>query len=182
MPEKSKNYKLIILVEGPTEKILLPVFAKAAGLDFNEHCIKVISSGGKNRIIRIYKIISLEVDIPVLMLFDSDAEKMINSNIDILKDTDDAYVISKGEFEDILPEELIYQALNDQYRLIGGVSPSEIKGKNHKTQVLTDLYRTKGFGDFKKAEFAHILVGYIKNESDLSEELKDIVEVIRAKI
>lgn len=182
MPENFQNIKLIILVEGITEKILLPVFSRLAGLDFYSNGIKLISSGGKNRILRLYKKLSQEVDVPVFMIFDSDAERLINSNIDILRPSDDAYVLPKGEFEDILPDELIFRALNDHYRLIGGLNYSDVAGKSHKAQVLTDLYRTKGFGDFKKSEFASILAGYIDGESDLSEELNDLISVIKANI
>ncbi len=182
MLKNLQNIKLIILAEGITEKILLPVFSKVAGIDFKESGIKVISSGGKNRLLRLYKKISQEINIPVFMIFDADAERLIESNIDILRGTDDAYVISKGEFEDILPDELICRAVNDYYRLTGRINISEIAGKKHKAQVLSDLYRQKGFGDFKKVEFARLLAGYIKNKNDLSEELKDLFAVLGSKI
>ena len=177
-----QNIKLIILAEGVTEKILLPAFSKVAGIDFIENGIKVISSGGKNRLWRLYQKLSQEVDLPIFMIFDSDAENLIEENRHLLRSKDDIYTISKGEFEDILPDKLICKAINKHYGLIGDINISEIIGQEGKAQILTDLYRIKGFGAFKKAEFAQILAGCIKSKTDLSEELQALFKVLKSKI
>lgn len=174
MLKNIQNIKLIILAEGITEKILLPEFAKVEGLDFNKNGIKIISSGGKNRLLRLYKKLIHEVKIPIFMIFDSDAAGLIEPNYD-------AYVIANGEFEDILPDELIFRALSDHYRLSGEISFCEIAGKNSKVEVLTNLYKQKGFGDFRKAEFARIIASYIKTRADLSDELRQILKAIKEK-
>ena len=182
MPKNLQNVNFIILAEGITEKILLPVFSHAAGLDFISNGIKIISSGGKNRLLRIYKKLSQEVNTPIFMILDADAEELIKSNINIIRSTDHAYVLSKGEFEDILSDGLIVKAINDHYRLMGSITLPEIVGKKPKAQVLSDLYKVKGFGEFKKAEFAQILSGYISDESHLSGELKQLFGVLRDKL
>jgi len=173
-----KKINLILLVEGITEKTLLPEFSKAAGLDFKANGIKIISSGGKNRLLRIYKKLISEVDTPVFMVMDADAEGLVESNVGNLRSTDNVYILSTGEFEDILPNKLIYRALNNHYKFMGSVTNAELCGNKSKAGLLTDLYRIKGFGDFKKAEFAGIIAENIKNELDLSEELKEIINLI----
>lgn len=181
MLKNYKNIRLLILAEGITEKILLPEFAKVAGIDFIQRGIKVISSGGKNRLLSLYNKINKETEIPILMLFDADAEGLIYSNRHLFRGIDDYYVISKGEFEDILPDKLIYKALNDHFQYHGKIDFSEISDKFPKTQLLTEIYRLKGFGSFKKAEFAKIISDNITGEADLSEELKQIFLKIRSQ-
>ncbi len=165
-------------MEGITEKILLPEFAKAAGFDFNKNGVKIISSGGKNRLLRIYQKLINETDVPVFMVLDADAENLIDSNIEILRPSDDVYVLSNGEFEDILPDELICRALNKYYKFMNSVCIAEITGTAGKANLLTDLYRLKGFGDFKKSEFASIIAENINSSHDIAGELKDIINLI----
>ncbi|OGI03988.1 MAG: hypothetical protein A2Y25_01155 [Candidatus Melainabacteria bacterium GWF2_37_15] len=161
---------------------MLPAFSKVAGIDFSENGIKVISSGGKNRLWRLYHKLSQEINLPIFMIFDSDAANLIESNRHFLRSTDDIYAISKGEFEDILPDKLICKAINKHYGLLGNITISDVTGKTGKAQILTDLFRIKGFGTFKKAEFAQILAGCIKSEADLSEELQELFKVLNSKL
>lgn len=182
MPKYEKKIKLIVLVEGVTEKILLPAFSKASGFDFAVKGIELISSGGKNRIIRLYRELSQETQVPIFMIFDSDAATLIDENIDIFRKQDEIFIINGGEFEDILTDKLILTALNDHYRLTGKIELFEISKKPNKARVLADLYKLKGFGDFKKAEFAAILSNYIKDESDLSFELKTLFIALKSAI
>ena len=44
----------VLLVEGITEEILLPVFAKFLGYDFYAKGIQIIAAGGKNQVVKMY--------------------------------------------------------------------------------------------------------------------------------
>ena len=37
---------VVIVVEGPSEREAIPVFARAQGLDFDEHGVSIVSAGG----------------------------------------------------------------------------------------------------------------------------------------
>ena len=43
---------------------------------------------------------------------------------------------------------------------------------------LEEIFRTRGMHEFKKAEFAHFVCDNIKNETDLSEEIIKIINII----
>lgn len=174
--------EVLILAEGATEETLLPVFSELAGIDFNKNGIKIISSGGKNQMLKLYAKLSREINLPILMIFDSDGYEEAESIKNSLRGKDDIYIIPKGEFEDILPDSLICRAVNLHYRLTGKINLSDIKDAEKKSRVLYCLWKEKGFGEFKKAEFARIIAKNIARETDLSEELKIIFEKIREKI
>jgi len=174
--------ELLVLVEGITEEILLPVFSEFAGVNFKKNGIKILSSGGKNQVLRLYKKLSREINLPILMLFDSDASKEAEYIKNSLRSIDDIYVIAKGEFEDILPDKLICKTVNVHYRLVGKINLFEIAGSEKKSHTLMELWKKKGFGEFKKAEFARIVADNISKKSDMSEELETIFSIINSKI
>jgi hypothetical protein len=170
--------KILILAEGLTEEILLPAFSKSAGVDFDRNGIKIVPSGGKKKVLQQYLRLCREVDLPILMIFDSDGEEQAEAARNSLRSIDDIYVIPNGEFEDILPESLICGAVNSYYRLSGKISPADINGAERKSRVLERLWKEKGFGKFRKVEFASIVAGHINAGTALSPEL----EAIFAKI
>lgn len=173
-----KPLELLILAEGATEEILLPEFSKLAGIDFNKNGIKIISSGGKNQILKLYTKFSKETALPIMLIFDSDGKeeaKIIQKHI---RARDHIYIIKNGEFEDILPDSLICKAVNLNYRLTGKINLCEIEGTEKKSHVLRHLWKDKGFGEFKKAEFARIIANYINKKTSISEELNNIFSII----
>jgi len=174
-----KPIKLIILVEGATEEILLPVFSAAANINFAQNGVEIIPSGGKNQVARIYEEIKEELALPVFIILDSDAEKIAEDIKSDLRASDRLYVLSSGEFEDILPDDLICRAVNSFYGLTGSICSEEICSAERKTHTLCELWKLKGFGGFKKAEFARIIAANVKNNNDFSDEMQNIILNIR---
>ena len=66
-----KPLKLIVLVEGATEEVLLPLFSSVAGIDFEKTGIELVASGGKNQVARIYAEINLGVNLPIFIILES---------------------------------------------------------------------------------------------------------------
>jgi hypothetical protein len=174
-----KPLKLLILAEGATEDVLLPAFSSAAGVDFDKNGIEVMASGGKNQVARIYAEINRETNLPIFIILDADAQEIANEINKNIRQHDRLYLISKGEFEDILPDELICRAINSYYGLTGKIKKEEINIYSSKTDSLSSLWKQKGFGEFKKAEFAHIIAENIKTPADLSEEMRKIISNIQ---
>lgn len=61
----------IVLVEGPTERAALPVYAKHLGLDLNGLGISIVSAGGKGNLDSFFHLYS-SLGIPVYTIFDND--------------------------------------------------------------------------------------------------------------
>jgi len=174
--------RLIILAEGSTEEILLPVFSGVAGINFDKTGIEVIASGGKNQVARIYAEISREINLPVFIILDEDAQEIADEIKKNIRIQDRLHVISGGEFEDILPDELICRAVNSHYGLTGKIIKDDISVHPGKTVSLTAIWKHKGFGEFKKTEFAGIIAEHIKTSADLSEEMQKIILNIKEMI
>lgn len=174
-----KPYKLILLVEGTTEELLLPVFSRVVGVDFFKNGIEVVASGGKNQVARIYSEINQETNLPIFIIMDSDAGEIANEINKIIRLQDKMYLIKNGEFEDILPDELICRAINIHYGLIGKIIKDELPSNMRKTELLTKIWKQKGYGEFKKAEFAHIISQNIKSLNDISPEMTAIISYIK---
>jgi len=65
--------KKIILVEGPSEALLLPYFFDLINFDFVKEAISIVCCGGKNEIDRFYRLYS-EFGIPCYVIFDGDKQ------------------------------------------------------------------------------------------------------------
>lgn len=66
--------RVVMVVEGPSEREAMPIFARAHGLDFDEHGISIVSSGGKatiDTLAQLYKIHSIRT----YVVFDNDGGK-----------------------------------------------------------------------------------------------------------
>lgn len=173
----------ILLCEGATEEILLEQLCLICGYDFKKEGVYVLGAGGKNQVARKYYDMVEEFKIPIFILLDSDAvatKELIEAK---LRSSDKIYIIKNGEFEDILPENLITKALNARYKDLYECCVEDFRKGEKRTKELYEIFKQNGFGEYKKAEFAKTLKEYIKNfppESDgLGEEIKTITHQIK---
>lgn len=172
-----KPYRMIVMVEGSTEEILLPVFCRLAGVNFNKEGVFLISAGGKNQSERIYSTLRQETDLPIFIILDSDAVKTAEEIKLKMRLKDCIHLISAGEFEDILSDTLICRAINSfckDWGLSEELEPSQIALDASKAHVIENIWKQKGFGEFKKAEFASLISRNILSERDLSPEMREI--------
>ena len=171
--------KKLILCEGITEEILLPEFAKLLGYDFNKNGIQLISAGGKNQVVKLFYKFAEQLKIPIFVLLDSDAEQNAIEIEPKLRKHDKIYRIESGEFEDILPKNLVEKSLKSSIKNIS-LSPEEESDYSEGTvHYLEEFYRTRGAHEFKKAEFAHIVKENIAGISDVSDEFRKIISIIK---
>lgn len=66
--------RVVIVVEGPSEREAIPVFARALGFDFDEHGISIVSAGGKPAIDTLCQLYEVH-GIRTYVLFDNDGGK-----------------------------------------------------------------------------------------------------------
>lgn len=169
----------VVLCEGITEEILLPKFAQLSWYDFDKNGIKLISAGGKNQVAKIYCELKDELKIPIFILLDADASATSDIIKNVLRNQDCIYLIKHGEFEDIFSLNLIKRTINKRFKNICECTITDFKQTKPMTKILSEFYRIHELGDFQKADFAKELAENLKYETDLTEEITEIIEKIK---
>ncbi len=178
---KKLRYPLekVVLVEGITEEILLPEFAKICGYDFDENGVIVISAGGKNQVVKQFYKICESLKIPVYILLDSDAtDVQLKPKLRLF---DRIHIVKGGEFEDLLPIMLITKTLNNSLKDFYKVKNSELVQDLPMAQILENFFKQHGLGEFSKSEFARQVKENIASKADVHPEVKKIIDEIRAE-
>jgi len=170
----------IIITEGITEEILLPKFAKLCGYDFDEYGVYLIAAGGKNQVVKMFYQLSENLKLPVFVLLDNDAKENFSEISPKLRNVDKVHVIDNGEFEDILPLNLIKKTLNSYLKNFSSVSLEELRKDLPMTKILEEIFKQKGFNEFKKAEFAYLVAENISSNQDVSSEIATIINEIKS--
>lgn len=174
--------KKLVICEGITEEILLPVFADILEYNFDKNGVHIVSAGGKNQVVKLFYTFAESLNLPIFVLLDSDARDNYNEILFRLRKFDKIYMISHGEFEDILPVRLIEKALKYSIANIS-VSPAspveEFDDTGSMVEYLENFYKNRGVHEFKKAEFAQIVKKNISGVEDVSAEFKDIIQSIK---
>jgi len=165
----------LIIVEGITEEILLPVFASKLNYNFDSNGIFILGAGGKSKSPTLYMKLKDSLTIPVILLFDKDAFEICNMlNENILK-KDKIILLEKGEFEDIISINLIKRTLNNEYNLVSPAKKNDLIIFDKMADNLDNFYRTRKIGEFKKAKFSKLLTQNIKYNTDITIDIKNLV-------
>lgn len=167
----------IIIVEGITEEILLPKLAKICGSDFDKAGVILISAGGKNQVVKLFYQLADTLKLPIYVLLDNDAKENFEEITHKLRPHDKVHIIESGEFEDILPLNLIKRTLNRHLRNLSSVSIDDLRTDLPMTKTLDEIFKSKGL-EFKKAEFASLVGENIIDSKDVSQEIKTIISEI----
>lgn len=179
--EKSLKFPIekIVLAEGITEEILLPVFARSLGYDFDKNGIHLISAGGKNKVARWYVQNKDIFKLPIFILLDQDAVETKQTLDAILLPKDKIYIIKRGEFEDIIPQKLIKKTINDAFKNDFSISIAELRTNDSMCKVLKQIFHDHNIGDFKKAEFAKLVANEVEKLVCTSEEINMIISNLK---
>lgn len=169
----------IIIAEGITEEILLPIFAKIVGIDFDKYGFHIISAGGKNQVVKSFYSLSESLKIPIFVLLDNDAKENLEQIKPRVRKIDKIHLVQSGEFEDLLPISLILRTLNKHLKNLSSVSLEDFDETLSMVKNLEEIFKYKGLEEFKKAEFAHLIGAEVKNKSDLSDEVIKIINELK---
>ena len=112
------------------------------------------------------------------MLLDKDAEENISQIQPRLRKNDRIHLVSCGEFEDLLPKSLIVKTVNSHFKNFLSISIEDFKNDIKTAKILEDIFKTKGLHEFKKAEFAKLVKENITDNTDISDEIKMIIDEI----
>ncbi|MBQ4122697.1 ATP-dependent endonuclease [bacterium] len=168
----------LLIVEGITEEILLPVFAAKLHSNFEQKGIYILGAGGKSKSPDLYLKLKEKLKIPVLILFDNDAQEIYELLKQNLLKKDKTIIIKKGEFEDIISLNLLKRSINKEYINYDKILKKDLQIYNRMCQNIEYYYRTRKLGEFKKAKLAKLLAENVKYNTDITEEIKTIIKEI----
>ena len=171
--------KKIIIAEGITEEILLPIFSKILNVDFDKYGFHIISAGGKNQVVKAFYHYAEILKLPIFVLLDNDAKENLEQIKPKVRPPDKIHLVQSGEFEDLLPQSLILRTLNNHLKNLSFVEANDFNPELSTVKNLEEIYREKGLEDFKKADFAHLISKNAKSKEDLSEEIIKIIEELK---
>jgi hypothetical protein len=182
----------LLLVEGQTEAILVPLFAQISGFEFSDYQILMISGGGANQVTKRFLSYRESTNLPIACLLDGDAESQFEIISQHMQNTDLLFSLPSGEFEDTFEITRLVQLLNRYLQSMTGENapslvefqplkkeqfPPEIK----RTQVLNKIWREKSLGDFDKVEFAEFVAQTIKTKGDVPFDFSAMIEAMEEK-
>ena len=157
----------------------MPEFAKICGYDFDKEGVYVISASGKNQVVKLYYKLVEDLKLPIFVLLDKDAKENLEEISPRLRKIDRIHLLECGEFEDLLPQDLINRTIEYEFSNISIIEKDLLSSNEPRTKVLEEFFRTRGMHEFKKAEFAGMVKNRIKSESDVSPEIVRIIDEIK---
>ncbi len=169
----------VLIVEGATEETLLPTFAQKCGYDFDKNGIYIISAGGKNQVVKLYYSLAEKLNIPIFVLLDKDAKENQEYIKTKLRNCDKIHLLNCGEFEDLLPLELVKRTLEYELNNISIIEQEILTIEEPMVKLLEEIFKTRGMHDFKKVEFAQMVRRNILLETDISAEIKAIITEVK---
>ena len=169
----------VVIAEGATEEILLPEFAKFCGYDFDKEGIYILSAGGKNQVVKLYYKLIESLKLPIFVLLDKDAKENLEEIKPRLRDCDKIHLLECGEFEDLLPLELVKRTLDYELNNISILEKEMLTQDQPRVKILEEVFKTRGRHEFKKAEFARLVKQNIKLHNDISHEIAAIIEELK---
>lgn len=181
--EKSLLYPIekLILCEGQTEYTLLETIFKLFDIDLNKLGYMPIAAGGKNQVARKYYEMLEYTKLPFFILLDKDAISTKELIEPKLRSYDKLYLINSGEFEDLIPKNILQKAINAAHSSDFNCIFDDFCDNNSMVLNLENIYKKYGFGEFKKAKFAIILKEYIENYCTKDDfKNSEIIEIIKA--
>lgn len=196
--ENCKNWKAhfsggflsekILLVEGQTEIILLPSFAKQLNIDLNKISVYLDACGGAQQMAKQYLNLRDTVCLPVMCLLDADASEQAEIISDSMRDCDLLLTLEKGEIEDIFSDEIIFRCMQTYLSQIGFLDSIQFsdlldnKADDNEEQTrvarLDRLCRERNLGAFDKVSFAKILAAKIE-PAEIPSEAREILNQLK---
>ncbi len=155
----------IILCEGQTESLLLKSLFNLYGYNLDKQGVLVVAAGGKNQVAKKYYEMIEYLNLPIFVLLDSDAAETQALIDPKLRKGDKIYLIQSGEFEDLIPINILKNTLNYVHNCEYNCIYDDFFQEKSMVKNLELIYKKYGFGEFKKAQFAQELKDYIQANS-----------------
>lgn len=172
----------MILVEGPTEEILLPHFARCMNINFDKLGALVYPAGGANQVVRRYLQLREALSIPIFCLLDGDSPQHALTVKESLREIDLLFVLNVEEIEDVyeLPTfiTLINDYLSAQLEQTAPITVADVSVKTKRSERLSKLLNERGLPPFNKLAFAKTVTQKIRNADEVPNELRNFVRAV----
>lgn len=168
----------VILVEGATEELLLPEFAKLCDYDFDKNGVYIIPAGGKNQVVKLYYELSETLKLPIFVLLDKDGVNNAKEISYKQRPSDKIHIIECGEFEDLLSKDLVERTLNEALENISEINEEISEDAGHRVEYLEEIFKNRGMHEFKKVEFSQMIKQHLNSKSDVTPEISRIIAEI----
>ena len=171
--------RMVVIAEGATEETLLPEFAKRCGYDFDKEGVYVLSAGGKNQVVKLFYQLVETLKLPIFVLLDKDAKDNLEEIKPRLRKIDKIHLLACGEFEDLLPLDLVKRTLEYELSNISILEKEMFDSFEPRAKILEEVFKTRGMHEFKKVEFAQMIKNNIKSNDDISaEDIEELNELM----
>lgn len=172
--------RLILLVEGATETILMPHFARLLKCDFDALAVLIVGTGGANQTSRKFLLLRDVTAVPIYAILDADAVEQVEIIKDMLRDNDRLHVWAAGDFEDTFATPVFLPQINHYIGSKGGepLVLSDLPAGERRTTALDRAFRKRGLGDFDKIGFAKSIVGRLIEPAEIPAEATMVINEI----
>lgn len=172
----------IVIVEGPTEEVLLPRFGQILGVNFQAEAIMVVSAGGAKQVAKRYLLLRDLVAIPIVCILDRDAEEQAALIADTIRDCDRLFVLQAGEIEDTFSAQTFTRHLNRYLESFPGsvqtIQEGDVPAGVSRKAVLAKLWKARKLGDFDKIAFAESIAHSLDTAGDVPVEFVQILKFL----
>ena len=121
--------------------------------------------------------------IPFFILLDRDGINVKEAIEAKLRDIDKLYLLNCGEFEDLIPKDILLKTINNSHKNDYNCNIDDFNDSLSMVSNLENIYKKYGFGEFKKAKFALNLKQTIENDLSrnnfLNSEIVDIINILK---
>jgi len=197
--EAIASFTQLLLVEGRTEKNLLPVFANAIGLSFDAQRWLVLTADGKSQMLNQYNSYAQQLNMPIAVILDADAQSVYETVLDHLRPGDQCFILSEGEMEDTYSWALMGEVINRYFEPTTPLTPSRIATfletlpdkTGRKVSVLKKLWpyfelQHAGSVNFNKIVLTDAIVRFFEDcpnsaAAHVPESIKTILKTIAAQ-
>lgn len=169
--------RVLCLVEGQTEQILLPVFGALLSYHFGGAGVRVVSCGGARQVVRNYLSMRETVALRIITILDGDVREEAEVVADSLRSGDRLITLASGEIEDTFKSDTMLR-LARHYFNSPCIEPQDIPTPPGCARGLAELARTKGLPAFDKIGFARAAAGLLA-PADIPDEGRSIIESIK---
>jgi hypothetical protein len=156
---------VILLVEGHTEALLLPHFARGLNVNFDSLAVSLMVAGGANQVVRKYMQLKELISIPIVCVLDADVNTQAAMLKEHLRDNDRLHILESGEIEDVYDASTLVELLNNYLDVIRSgraavrpVSIQDIRKTVPRKIILNSIWKERDLGEFDKVGFAKSIV------------------------
>ena len=176
----SSPLRVLVLVEGNTEVLVLPAIAKTLGIDLTAEGIEVIPVGGKSQMLNAFLNFTEILKVPIVVVLDQDASAL-KPDLDYYCRPHDRIVLLSGEIEDTYSQELIEKTIHQFYlseTIPIQLEQAEAPSTSNTVGTLEKFWQQHGLGRFHKITFATQLSKVLQAEQMVSPAMKVVIEQI----